>query len=222
MSGGAQGIESAAQAGALGCCRASVVVHAAGSEHAFPVDPPARLEEPRAAGCVSVWPFAPGTPAHLSNFRARNAVLVALSDAVVLVQAGARSGSRHAAGCARKLGRPLWVVPPAPWATDGFEGSLDELLLGARPLFSSRLFLGALGLAPEPARETPAARRQNEHENMVLSCLGARPIHVDELIGQTGLSAAEVATALLTLSLEDVVVEPSARCFRLPVRHLAT
>ena len=69
-----------------------------------------------------LWPFSPDY-AHRSGFILRNRVLVALSDAVVVAQAGLRSGALHAAGCALRLGKPLWVVPAPPWRDAGFEGT---------------------------------------------------------------------------------------------------
>jgi DNA processing protein len=57
--------------------------------------------------------------------------LVALAHVVVVVQAGLRSGARNAAAQARRLGRPLLVVPSAPWVGRGL-GCLAELKQGAR------------------------------------------------------------------------------------------
>ena len=107
-----------------------------------------------------IWPFAPDYR-HRSAFLARNRVLVALADAVVVVQAGFPSGALRAASVARTLGRPLWVVPAPPWL-EGFHGS--RMLLdrgGARPLLFVDAFLASLGVAPParppglPAREPP-------------------------------------------------------------------
>jgi DNA processing protein len=222
VSGLGYGIEAAAQRGAVGAGAPSLVVHATGSDHLFPADQTDLARELREAGSGFLWPFPPRTRALRSNFRARNGVVVALADVVVIVQAGVDSGSRNAARWARQLGRPLWVVPPAPWAIEGFEGSLEELNRGALPLLSPGQFLVALGLTPGTASRERSVRRENNNENMVLSCLGSRPVHVDQIVEQTGLTTGEVATALLTLSMEDVLVEASAGCFRLPVKHPAT
>src|SRR5258707_5883192 len=74
-------------------------------------------------------------PANQGIFFPRNACLVALSHLVVVVESPIRSGARNAAAHARRLGRPLFVVPQAPWETKA-RGCLAELLLGARPLIS--------------------------------------------------------------------------------------
>jgi DNA processing protein len=78
-----------------------------------------------------VLPFA-STNASRGAFLARNRVLVALADAVVVVQAGLPSGGAlNAASSARWLQKPLWVVPAAPRMM-GFEGSRELLDQGAR------------------------------------------------------------------------------------------
>jgi len=41
-----------------------------------------------------------------------------------------------------------------------------------------------------------------------------RPVHIDRIVAQTALPARSAVTALLTLSLKDVVVEGPDRFFR--------
>jgi DNA processing protein len=51
-------------------------------------------------------------------------------------------------------------------------------------------------------------------EARVLSVLTSEPKHTDEITEAVGLAAPNVATALLTLALEDVVVEGPGGFFR--------
>ena len=171
-----------------------------------------------------VWPFAPSYQ-HRTAFLARNRVLVALSDAVVIVQAGLPSGALGAATWARKLGKPLWVVPAAPW-TDGFAGSRQLLEEGARPLVSIEALLGALALSgplatplrpplAEPAEAAAALDAPPSASAVaVLAALSATPSHADTVAAKTGLTAQATAATLLTLALEDVVVESPPGFFR--------
>ena len=88
------------------------------------------------------------------NFLRRNGVLVALADALVIVQAGVPSGALNAARWARKLRRPVWAVPGPPWDPK-FVGCRAAIDAGARVVTSIGSLLRALGLG-EPAREEPA------------------------------------------------------------------
>src|SRR5690606_32176743 len=96
-------------------------------------------------------------------FFRRNACLAALAHAVVVVQAPRRSGARNAAAWARRLGRPLLVVPSAPWIERGL-GCLLELRRGAQLCESARNVLQVLeqlGVTPPaPPRRDKRSRRR--------------------------------------------------------------
>jgi DNA processing protein len=143
LSGGALGIDSEAHEGALLGGGPTVVVAPAGFERPYPPENAALFRRVLDQGGAYLSPRAPNEAAELGVFFRRNAVLVALSHAVIVVEAPVRSGARNAAQCARQLGRPLLVVPAAPWNVRG-RGCILELKLGARPLSSFRDVLRVL------------------------------------------------------------------------------
>jgi DNA processing protein len=77
------------------------------------------------------------------QFFRRNSILVALSHAIIVVEAPLRSGARNAAKWARELGRPCFIVPAAPWNPRGL-GNIAELQLGGRVLVSHEQILRLL------------------------------------------------------------------------------
>jgi DNA processing protein len=229
VSGGAEGIDRAAHEGALCAGGRTWAIAGTGHEHCFPSEHAALFAVIGRGPGAMVWPFSPGYQRR-SGFLLRNRVLVALSDAVVIVQAGLRSGALHAASWAQKLKKPLWVVPAAPWMS-GFDGSRQLLDAGARPLASIDVFLGALGLAgrpgagsplvPPPAVERflapsrpPLLAPLSAPAVAVLAALSARASHADAIAARTHLTAQATAATLLTLALEDVVVEGPPGFFR--------
>jgi DNA processing protein len=225
VSGGAVGIDAAAHRGALEGRGRTWAVAPTGPQGCFPPEHDALfLEIGRGPGTM-IWPFA-RPHAHRSAFLARNRVLVALADVVVVAQAGLKSGAIHAASWARRLKKPLWVVPPAPWMK-GFRGSRRLLEEGAIPLTSSYLFLESLGLpernrslgpgsagvphallAPGPASSLSA------HEIAVLGATSPEPSHADAISARAGTSPQATTAALLTLALENVLVEGPPGFFR--------
>jgi DNA processing protein len=208
VSGGALGIDAAAHKGALAAGGRTWAVAPTGHAAVFPEQHASLFDQIARGPGAMIWPFAPDYRQR-SGFLARNRVLVALADVVVVVQAGFPSGALRAAAVARKLGRPLWVVPAPPWL-DGFRGS--RLLLdggGARPLLFVDGFLASLG-AGVPARpqdRAPPLRPLNQSEAAALGATSTAPLHLDEIATRAALSAQAAASALLTLSLENVVVE---------------
>ena len=217
VSGGALGVDAAAHQGALDAQGRTWAVAATGHEQCRPSAHRLLFDAIARGPGAMVWPFAPGY-AHRSGFLSRNRILVGLSDAVVVVQAGLPSGALHAASWARRLSKPLWVVPAAPWI-EGFQGSHRLLEQGARPLTSTNRFLQSLGLSKveassaAPVRSSPDASLSG-HESAVLGACSNLPLHTDAITERAGLSPQAVASALLTLALEDVVVEGPPGFFR--------
>jgi DNA processing protein len=167
--------------------------------------------------------------------------LAALAHVVIVVQAGLRSGARNAAAQARRLGRPLLVVPSAPWVGRGL-GCLAELRQGARPCERARDVLTALtevGCRPIPLTHSqgnsphkegrgglpkgangsslPPAEFANDSGDSsavesIVELLREGAQHPDQLGAQAGLSASETQRVLLTLRLRGVLAcDPTGR-----------
>jgi DNA processing protein len=110
VSGGAYGIDGAAHRRSLADGGTTVAVLACGLDIDYPTDHSALFAEIGRTGAV-VSEYAPGTSAARHRFLARNRLVVALSAAVVVVEAGRRSGANNTAAWARIVGRPLGAVP---------------------------------------------------------------------------------------------------------------
>ncbi|HTW86240.1 MAG TPA: DNA-processing protein DprA [Candidatus Sulfotelmatobacter sp.] len=111
VSGLALGIDGAAHEGALAAGAPTLGVLGGGHGHFFPPrhrELGARLI---AAGGAVVSPFAPDVAPKPWMFLARNAVIAALADAVVVVEAAARSGALNTAGHAADRGIPVLAFP---------------------------------------------------------------------------------------------------------------
>jgi DNA processing protein len=234
-SGAALGIDTAAHEGALAAGGRTWAIAPSGSDRVVPpsnIDLYRRIRQ--ATGSAVLWPFARGVSGRRHTFLARNGVLAALSNAVVIVQAGAPSGALNTAKWARELGVPVWVVLPAPWdarrggigaaghvpsddSSPDFRGTQAELERGAKVLFGIKAFLEEIGLAPgsgAPPRQLTLPRTLDERARRVLDGVISTPRHTDEIVAKVGLDAPTVTTALLTLALENVVVEGPGGFFR--------
>jgi len=216
VSGGALGIDAAAHRGALDAGGRTWAVTGTGSDHCFPTEHAPLYAEIAASSGAMVWPFAPAANARAGGFMLRNRVLTALSDAVVVVQAGLPSGALHAAACAIRQRVPLWVVPVPPWMGRGFAGSRRLLEQGARALHAVDALLASLGLGVRRS-SPPPSRPLSESETAVLGATSAVPLHLDEIASRAQSPAPAVLASLLTLALEDVVVEGPPGFFRRPL-----
>jgi DNA processing protein len=214
VSGGALGIDGAAHEGALAVGGTTWVVAGTGCLHVFPPKHKDLFDAIASGPGAMIWPFEPDAPSRWHRFLSRNWVLVRLADAVVVVQAGERSGALHSAGCAHRLEKPLWVVPSAPWVA-GFEGSRAILQAGrAQPLLSSTRLLESLKLRVPRRPRAVLPRALSNEESAVLRATSTGALHLDEIAARANASARTASAALLTLALENVVVEGPPGFFR--------
>ncbi len=155
VSGGAIGIDAAAHAGALEEPGGrTVVVLPSGLDQLYPLRHRQLYEEIVARGGALVSPFPPETPPARWTFPRRNALLAALCDLLVVVQAPAASGSLITAEAARKLGRRILVVPASPDDPRG-TGCLRLLRAGAEMCAGPDDVLAALADRDGPLLAAP-------------------------------------------------------------------
>jgi DNA processing protein len=111
VSGLALGIDGAAHEGALSAGAPTIGVLGGGHDHFFP--PRHRELATRMAthGGAVVSPFVPDNEPVPWQFLGRNAVIAMLADAVVVVEAAARSGALNTAGHGADRGIPVLAFP---------------------------------------------------------------------------------------------------------------
>jgi DNA processing protein len=110
VSGLALGVDGAAHAGALEGVAAPVAVLAGGADRPYPASKRHLHAAVRAVGAV-VSEMPPGFGIHRWAFVARNRLIAALAQVVVVVEATERSGSLTTADLGAELGRTVAAVP---------------------------------------------------------------------------------------------------------------
>lgn len=207
VSGGARGIDAAAHRGAL-TAGSTIAVLATGLERAYPPEHAELFASIARAGALLA------EERHASperwRFLRRNRLIAALADALVVVQAPARSGALSTAAVARSLGRAVFATPAAPWDARG-AGCLRLLRAGSELADLERI-ARSVGLevvsSHRQARTTDEPRALAELDpacRRVYESLGVMPRHVDELADATGLEASSVQRALTFLRLAALV-----------------
>jgi DNA processing protein len=111
VSGLALGIDAAAHEGALTAGAPTVGVLGGGHACFFPPRNRELAVQIALRGGAVVSPFAPDVVPQPWQFLARNAIIAALADAVLVVEAAARSGALNTAGHAADRGIPVLAVP---------------------------------------------------------------------------------------------------------------
>lgn len=110
VSGGADGIDTRALAGALETGSKVVAVLGSGADVVYPAKNKELFRRIEKQGCL-ITEYTPGTPAYGWNFKPRNRIISGLSAGVVIVEAPERSGALSTANHASEQGRDIYVVP---------------------------------------------------------------------------------------------------------------
>jgi DNA processing protein len=202
VSGLARGVDTAAHRGALEAHGRTVAVLGSGLERVYPSEnAPVAEAIARADGAVvSELPLETGP--WKGNFPRRNRVIGGWGRAVVVVEAGERSGALITARLALEEGREVMAVPGHPtWA--GAAGTNALLRDGAGLVRHAGDVLEALGLETRPGRETKAV------DEILAALRRDAPSSVEEIAERSGRGLPELLARLGELEL-------AARVRRLP------
>ena len=215
ISGMAAGIDGIAQASCLSAGGISYAVLGCGADVCYPpenMDLYERLGE--GGGILSEFPVR--TPPLRPHFPLRNRLISGLSDAVIVVEARAQSGSLITADLALDQGKEVYAVPGR--YNDLLSYGCNRLIeQGAGIVLSADNLLDSLAIALDlkrisPREDGPDAgipNDLNENERKIYTALtlDARPL--DEIAEESGLTLLQAMRALLGLQLRDLAIEVS-------------
>lgn len=214
ISGLARGIDAAAHEGAMRTGQ-TIAVIAGGLDVPYPLEN--KDLQKRIAENGAVVAEAPlGTAPMGRHFPKRNRIVAGLCQAVVVIEAAARSGSLLTARLAAEAGREVFAVPGSPMDPRA-RGSNDLIRQGAHltetaedvfnnlPQYLSLRRAALDGFAePMPLWEPDVdvtVQDVASAQEVVLSLLGVDPVTVDEIARRCQLSIAAIKAAILELEL---------------------
>jgi DNA processing protein len=207
VSGLAVGIDTFAHQAALEAGGRTLAVLACGLDTIYPpknLKLARRIVESGQGALISEHPL--GVRPESGNFPARNRIISGLSQGVLIVQAGERSGALITANFALKQGREVFAVPGSIFASRCIGPNRLIRDGGAHPVLEINDILEALNLFMLPQQmEVQQALPENVEERAVLALLGHEPKHIDELILATDLPAPSVSSTLTMLELKGLV-----------------
>lgn len=204
VSGLARGVDAAAHQSALNTGGRTLAVLGSGVDRIYPPEHRRLAESIQEHGAV-VSDYPPGTPPDGINFPPRNRIISGLSLAVVIIEAGERSGALITAGFAADQGRDVFAVPGSILAPQSI-GTNRLIQNGARPLLDPKEILEVLdltlGLERREARQVLPTDPTEAH---LIKLLGREPVHVDDLRSQAGMPIEQVTATLTMMELKGMV-----------------
>jgi DNA processing protein len=210
-SGLALGIDAVSHGGALAVNGNTIAVMATGLDQIYPKSHRELAEKIVCHGAL-VTEFLPKTAPIAENFPRRNRVISGLALGVLVVEAALRSGSLITARFANEQGREVFAIPGAihnPLAkgchfllrqgaklVESIGDIMEEFLPGTmeKPVFSP------------PPMLTSKINRLAKDQQQLVECLNDDCTSIDRIIERSGLAPNKVASMLVELELQGLIV----------------
>ena len=200
ISGGALGIDAASHRGALAAGGSTIVVLPSSIHQPLPRTNLALFEDVLLKGgaLLSEYDHPPGGK---FSFCARNRIVAALCELLVVVEAKRRSGTSYTIKAAEGLGR---IVCAVPWQITDERGlgALKIFRQGGRPIGNARDVFELLGieyLQPSQARFNPSS----DLEEFICEILRKKgPLSSEELSEKTHYSIDSISQKLVQMELK--------------------
>lgn len=206
VSGLALGIDGEAHTGALEAAGGRpVAVVGTGLDVVYPRRHAGLWERVAEAGAlVSEYPL--GVTPERWRFPARNRLIAALAEVVVVVESAVAGGSMHTVDAALERDRVVLAVP-GPVRSPASAGTNGLLAAGCPPCRDAGDVLVALGLTTTTAAVPVADAPADPEAARVLDALGWEPATLDELADRLGAPLGPVAVHLTRLANAGWVVQ---------------
>ena len=203
ISGLALGIDAIAHRGALEAGGRTIAILAGGLPDIYPSSHKELARQITERNGALMSEYEPGVSPRQYRFLERNRIVSGLSDAIIIVEAAARSGTLNTAGYALDQGREVFVVPGN--ITSPLSSGCNSLLKqGARPVTCSEDVLEII--APQISNEQmvlPLGSTPLESKIISLITSGIRD--GEQLQRQSGVAAAEFNQALTMMEINGII-----------------
>lgn len=204
VSGLARGVDAVAHRAALQAGGRTLAVLGSGVDRIYPAEHRRLADRIVEQGAV-ISDYPPGTPPEAGNFPPRNRIISGLSRAVLVIEAGERSGALITASFAAEQGREVFALPGSIYWPQS-QGPNRLIQKGAYPLLSVEEVLEVLRM--ESVNEFRTARAvlpADAVEAHLFALLSTEPVHVDDLRAQANMPIEKVTATLAMMELKGMV-----------------
>lgn len=203
VSGLALGVDGIAHKAAVEAGGRTIAVMACGLDKIYPASHRNLAIEILKKGGTILSEYEAGMPALKQNFIARNRIVSALSDMVIITEAAEASGSLVTARFALEQNKQVGAVPGN--VTSGLSVGTNNLIKsGAHIITEAEDVLNLLGLqSAEKARQEVFA--ENESEQKIIDLMKTGVTELDKLQQQSKLDPAEFSQTITMLEIADKI-----------------
>lgn len=216
ISGLALGVDACAHKAAIATGLHTIAIPGSGLDDSV-IGPRANLglaKEIVAKGGALVSEHEPRHIARPFDFPSRNRLMVGFAEAVLVIEAGQKSGTLITARLASEYNRDLLCIPHRIGDPHAFGPHLF-IRLGAALVTESLHILEALGIPPREAASRGGIPKDLEETEMGIWSMLEEPKTRDEILRTSKQNAGEAMTALVALELRGLIKEEFGAWHRL-------
>lgn len=208
VSGLARGIDGYGHAGCLQAGGDTIAVLGSGVNVPYPRENEGLYREIAQRG-VLVSEFLPGAAPNPRHFPSRNRIISGLSDGVLVVEAGERSGSSITVDHANDQGREVFAVPGPADAEQSYTTNLlikegAGMVLGAQDVLTG---MGWDGARRKPPRKVAEEALLSDEEALIVGFLREGELSRDALYDRTDFSMPQLSQILMELVSRGIIEE---------------
>jgi len=206
ISGLAFGIDAYAHEAALEAGGSTAAVFGCGLDYIYPPAHGDLAEKIARSGCV-ISEFPRGTRPERFNFPIRNRIISGLSDGILIVEAGEKSGALVTAAYALEHNRDVLAVPGSADSRLSF-GPNDLIKQGAVPVTTVADILANFGWhnSVNSVRRNVDLSILTKEELVLYNQLSIQPIHLDDIAKKIKMGPARLAELLLNLEIKGLIL----------------
>ncbi len=202
VSGLAIGVDGIAHSAALEAGGVCIAILPCGLDAIYPSSHAQLAARILQNGGALVSEYPPRTNAYKYNFIARNRIVSALSDVVLIPEAALKSGTLHTARFALEQGKEVMAVP-GNITSDTSVGANNLIKAGACLASSVEDILHTLGLEAKYKKKVP--KGATAEEQLILDLIVSGVDDGAELLAATGLSPSSFNQSLTMLEISGAV-----------------
>ena len=203
ISGLALGLDGIAHKAALDAGGTTIAVMPGGLDSIHPRSHTQLARRIVTNGGALVSEYAPGTTVFAGNFIARNRIVAAIANGVVVVEAALKSGTLHTAGFALDYGRPVMAVPGN--ITNPMSSGTNNLIAtGARLITGVADVLDEIGIHT-PHTQTALPLGDSPEETYIIQLIHQGLRDGDELQRRSNLTSPVFSQTMTMLEINGVI-----------------
>jgi DNA processing protein len=203
ISGLARGIDTEAHKGALDAGGFTCAVLGCGLDIIYPPENGKLMKEMEYNGTL-ISEYPPGTLPLAGNFPARNRIISGLSDGVLVVEAGEKSGALITVDYALEQGIDVFAIPGSILSNQS-RGTNLLIKDGAKPVLGVEDILCEFNIDQSTGETHNEVSNLSQTERRLMDIIKDSPVNTDDLLQEVHLKVSEMNSILTWLELKGIV-----------------